>query len=174
MIRQCQTSWRILEIRSTIRLHQSDQDNLICSSEYVLTDAEVRKHSRWAYIVQGRLTHHQAHFLPAVSHQLYHMITRRSEIIFMQIFSFQIFFLYRATSSPLIESIWSPGISLSTLGPPPVTNLKQTNLSIIQDKSWINLISILSSIFRTAGNCWGDFQRTSVTEIVSKTLKTEV
>ena len=80
------------------------------------------------------------------------------------------YFLYRATSSPLIESIWSPGISLSTLGPPPVTNLKQTNLSIIQDKSWINLISILSSIFRTAENCWGDFQRTSVTEIVSKTL----
>ena len=28
-----------------------------------------------------------------------------------------------ATSSPLIERIWSPGISLSTLGPPPVTNL---------------------------------------------------
>ena len=28
-----------------------------------------------------------------------------------------------ATSSPLMERIWSPGISLSTLGPPPVTNL---------------------------------------------------
>ena len=29
-----------------------------------------------------------------------------------------------ATSSPLMERIWSPGMSLSTLGPPPVTNLK--------------------------------------------------
>ena len=32
---------------------------------------------------------------------------------------------YLATSSPLMERIWSPGMSLSTLGPPPVTNLGQ-------------------------------------------------
>ena len=32
---------------------------------------------------------------------------------------------YLATSSPLMERIWSPGMSLSTLGPPPVTNLKK-------------------------------------------------
>ena len=30
-----------------------------------------------------------------------------------------------ATSSPLMERIWSPGMSLSTLGPPPVTNLRK-------------------------------------------------
>jgi hypothetical protein len=30
------------------------------------------------------------------------------------------------TSSPLMASSWSPGISLFTLGPPDVTNLKGT------------------------------------------------
>ena len=33
-----------------------------------------------------------------------------------------------ATSSPLMERIWSPGMSLSTLGPPPVTNLKKVSV----------------------------------------------
>ena len=73
MIRQCQTSWRILEIRSTIRLHQSDQDNLICSSEYVLTDAEVRKHSRWSSHCPGEAdtppsSLSPGSFSPVVSH----------------------------------------------------------------------------------------------------------
>ena len=53
-------------------------------------------------------------------------------------------FSHLATSSPLMDRIWSPGISLSTLGPPPVTNLKhRSNIRtwIIQPKLGFNSIS---------------------------------
>ena len=34
-----------------------------------------------AYIIQRGLTHHQAHFFSTISHELYHMISWRPELI---------------------------------------------------------------------------------------------
>ena len=94
------------------------------------------------HIIKRGLANGKFDGFSAVSHQLNHMVPGRpdeDEDEFRQIFWISAFLFWilcfsndgdgdaddrhLATSSPLIERIWSPGISLSTLGPPPVTNL---------------------------------------------------
>ena len=92
------------------------------------------------YIIKGRLADGKFDCFSAVSHQLNHMVPGRpgdhhhdkeeeDDIVGDGVDDDDIVDDgvdddgHLATSSPLMERIWSPGISLSTLGPPPVTNL---------------------------------------------------
>ena len=58
-----------------------------------------------------------------------------------------------ATSSPLMLRIWSPGMSLSTLGPPPVTNLTIIEL-LMWTGNWETLptSNLSNSIFTALSN----------------------
>ena len=97
------------------------------------------------YIIKGRLADGKFDCFSAVSHQLNHMVPGRpgdhhhdkeeeDDIVGDGVYGDGVDDddivddgvdddSHLATSSPLMERIWSPGISLSTLGPPPVTNL---------------------------------------------------
>ena len=95
------------------------------------------------YIIKGRLADGKFDCFSAVSHQLNHMVPGRpgdhhhdkeDDIVGDGVYGDGVDDDgivndgvdddgHLATSSPLMERIWSPGISLSTLGPPPVTNL---------------------------------------------------
>ena len=89
------------------------------------------------YIIKGRLADGKFDCFSAVSHQLNHMVPGRpgdhhhdkeeeDDIVGDGVDDDG----HLATSSPLMERIWSPGISLSTLGPPPVTNLNGDNIEL--------------------------------------------
>ena len=87
------------------------------------------------HIIKGGLANCKFDGFSAVSHQLNHMVPGRpgdhhhdkeeeDDIVGDGVYGDGVDDDgHLATSSPLMERIWSPGISLSTLGPPPVTNL---------------------------------------------------